>query len=104
MSLSLLTGHDIGRMYKMQLIGITEAERIVVAAFKNNAPKGKVRQAAVDAKRAMADLTTKTPAKKVNIVPVSDPRPAINRLEQTFGGVALPAPSYDEIDVDESED
>jgi hypothetical protein len=84
-----LTGLPLDQVYPRKLISITEAEKTVIAAFKENAGRGGKKQAATDAKRAMADLTIKKGSGRYALVPVDDPRPAINAAQANFGALAM---------------
>ena len=86
-----LTGLNEDFVRPRKLIGITEAEKLVVDAFKSGAGRGKKKQAAEAGKNAFAHLTTKASSGNVTLVPETDQRPAINLAQQTFDNVSLPA-------------
>ncbi|MCK5133527.1 MAG: DUF2800 domain-containing protein [Candidatus Sabulitectum sp.] len=70
-----------------KLIGITEAEKLVVDAAKSKAKGRKAKQvAAEDARQAFAFLTVKESSGNTTLVPNSDKRPAINAAS-TFSAV-----------------
>lgn len=83
-------------LYRVKMPTITDAERMVVEAFKARVPRGRRKQAAEDAKQAMAFLTLKQSSGNVTVVPAEDPRPAVNKAQQTFGeikGLQPPTPT-----------
>lgn len=88
-NLMSLTGADIDTVYPRQLIGITEAEKLVVDAFKENVKRGRKKAAAEDAKNAFALLTTKQSSGNLTLVPESDPRPAVNVAQKAFANVKV---------------
>lgn len=90
--LMALTGAKADDVMPRKLIGITDAEAMVVAAYKEKAGKGKLTQAAKDARQAMALLTTKDTSGKLRLTEASDRRQAATVTSQ-FGPVALPPPS-----------
>lgn len=85
--LAALARKDVTEVMEMKLISITDAERMVVEAFKSNVARGKKKQAAEDAKQLFAQLTLKQSSGTVTIAPVDDPRPAVNRAATIFSGV-----------------
>lgn len=100
-TLSLLTGLPYDTFHPRQLITLTEAEAIVVSAFRNNTARAdgetkkahKVRadHASKMAREAMAQLTLKEPRGYASLVPLSDPRPRIETAASNFAGmVKLP--------------
>lgn len=74
------------RFYKMVLVGITEAEKIIKEDARFYAPKGKSKQAVEAAMEKFAFLTTKKSSGTLSLVGEDDPRPAVNR--NAFDGVA----------------
>jgi hypothetical protein len=85
--IAALAGTDVASVMDIKLIGITEAERMVVEAFKSRVGRGKKKQAAEDAKQAFALLTLKQSSGNLNVAPMDDPRPAANRAAAIFQGV-----------------
>lgn len=94
--LMMFTGKTIDEVYPRTLIGITEAENAMVDAFRLGLTKQpdetratfKARQddASQLARETMALLTHKKPSGGVELVPVSDPRPAIDGAATYFAG------------------
>ena len=71
-----------------KLIGITEAEKLVVdAATRGLETVAEKRAAIAKAKEAFSALTTKESSGALSLVPLSDPRPPVNRAAKHFGGV-----------------
>jgi len=85
--LAALAGVPPADVMRTSLITITDAEKLVVEAFKARAGRGKKRQAAEDAKRAFAVLTLKQSTGAPKLVPADDPRQPINRAASAFGGI-----------------
>lgn len=96
-NLKLLAGVDDDDVFfPRTLKGITETEDMLVAAFRDRAPKGKKKQAAEDAVQSMAALTIKESSGNLSLVHISDRRPAVDRAAQTFKTVqSLPAPTME---------
>lgn len=86
--LSKLAGVPTGSVMELQLIPITQAEKLVVDAYKARVGRGGKKQAAEEGKRAMAFLTLKQSSGNLTLVDEDDPRPAVNRADQTFGQIA----------------
>lgn len=86
--LAALAQVPVTDVIRMKLITITEAERLVVDRYKQNAGRGKKKQAAEDAKAAFAHLTIKKSSGSLTIAPADDPRPAVNRAAMALGGIA----------------
>jgi hypothetical protein len=61
---------------------------MVKDAFKKRVGKSKKRLASEDAGKQFAYFTTKESSGKLTIAPEDDSRPAINKNQQTFGGIA----------------
>lgn len=85
--LGTLTGQPPENFIRRSLMTITDAESMVVDAYKSRAPRGKKRDAATDGKRAMALLTIKEPSGSITIAPLSDDRPAIDRAKTNFAQI-----------------
>lgn len=96
--LAALAKTDVAEVMQSKLISITDAERLVVEAFKSSVGRGKKKQAAEDAKAAFALLTLKQSSGAVTVAPIDDPRPAVNKAATTFSGIGnlLPPPSITE--------
>lgn len=75
--LAALVGVPVEDIVQFSLPGITEAERMVIEAYKRSAGRGKKKQAAEDAKRAFAFLTEFKASNTIVLVSDDDPRPAI---------------------------
>lgn len=101
-TLSMLLDKPENELWRKLPPTITEAERLVVNAFKENAPKGQKRQAAIDAKSALANLTTKESSGKLRIAPVDHPAPGVDVMKSNFAQIQIPAPPG--TDDDEGED
>lgn len=86
--LAALIGCDIKEVYKEpSLLNITDMEDKVVQAFKSRVGRGKKKKAAEDARIMFAYFTTKESSGSTVLVPLEDRRPAVNRVEQTFGSI-----------------
>lgn len=85
-----LTGCQYEEIMRPKLLTITEADELIVDAYKAKAPRGKKKAAAEDARQAMAFLTLKQSSGKMTLVTLDDPRPAVDRAD-TFAqiGAAL---------------
>jgi len=78
------------QVYPRKLLGITEAEKLVVeAATRGLTDAGEKRAAIAKAKEAFSALTTKESSGALSLVPLSDPRPPVNRAAKHFGGVQV---------------
>lgn len=90
-----LAGVPLEQVYKRKLIGITEAEELIVEAFKSRVARNKRKKAAEDASQLFAFFTLKQPSGNLTLVPDDDPRPAVNKAQQTFQGISglLPPPT-----------
>lgn len=78
------------QVYPRKLIGITEAEKLVVeAATRGITDAGEKRAAIAKAKTAFSALTTKESSGALSLVPLSDPRPPMNRAAKHFEGVQV---------------
>lgn len=85
--LAALADVDISEVYRTQLITITDAQRMVVEAFKSRVGRGHKKQAAEEANIAMAQLTLKQSSGTLKMVPMDDPAPAVNRAARDFEGI-----------------
>lgn len=90
--LAALIGTSPVDMFRTKLITITDAEKMVVDAFKARVGRGKKKQAAEDGKQAMAFLTLKQSSGNLTVVPADDERPAVNLAAKTFGQISGPLP------------
>ena len=84
-----LTGLGLDDVMPRELIGVVDAEKKVIDAFKADK--------AVDAKKAselarieMAKLTLKTSSSNLTLVPLTDKRPEVSTAQHFFPAVALP--------------
>lgn len=84
--LQLMTGASEEELWSRELIGITDAEALVVKAYKARAKRGETRQAAESAKRDMAFLTLKSSSGNLTLVPDTDKRQEY-RANMSFGAV-----------------
>lgn len=89
----LLAGEEYDakeRVFPRKLIGITEAEKLVIeAATRGIDDLGEKRVAVAKAKEAFSALTVKESSGALSLVPLSDPRPPVNRAAKHFGGVTV---------------
>lgn len=80
----------VDRVMPRKLIGITEAEKLVVeAATRGIEGLAEKRAAIAKAKEAFSALTVKESSGALSLVPLSDPRPPVNRAAKHFGGVQV---------------
>lgn len=77
--LSALTGRPIEEVVTRKLINITDAEKLVVEAFKNRVGRGKKNLAAEQAKKTFAYFTLKQSSGALVLADENDPRQAVNR-------------------------
>lgn len=87
MSGSILPMEDI---VVQSLAPLTEIEKRLVQIARQYAPAGTADDAARQMRERLAFLTTKTSSGNLSLVPLSDPRPAADRVAQTFKGVVIP--------------
>lgn len=86
------------KFFDVKLLPLTTAEKHVVEHYKRLSPRGKMKQAAEDARKAFAYLTLKDTSGTLSLVDESDPRPAVNATRNAFDQImtqvnpALPAP------------
>ena len=84
---------DWDEVFPRKFITITDAEAKVKAKFRQDAPRGQKKFAAEEATKALAALTHKESSGTLTLVPITDPRPAVDRAQQTFASVTvLPPP------------
>lgn len=90
-----LAGVPLDDVYEKKIIPITNAEKLVVEAFKRRAGRGRKNKAAEEARQALAFLTLKQSSGNLTVVDDDDPRPPVNRAVTAFGQIsaALPAPT-----------
>jgi hypothetical protein len=80
----------LDKVWPRKLIGITEAERLVVdAAGRPHTDLAPKRKAIETAKQAFSALTVKDTSGALSLVPLSDPRPPVNRAAKHFGGMQV---------------
>ena len=84
-----LAGCTEDEVFPRSLINITDADKLVVDAFKKRAPRGQKKTAAEEAKNILAHLTTKESSGNLTVVPDSDARPAVNLAQTAFSNVVL---------------
>lgn len=96
-ALSLLTGQPEEKVYPRTLLGITEAEELVVSHFrdgvqplekeskKSRGVRGN--KAAEMAREALANLTLKEPGGGITLAPLTDPRPRVDAAASNFAGL-----------------
>lgn len=94
---AMIGTQNIDSLYRRVFVPITTAEKMVVEAYKKRVGRGKKDKAAEQARQAFAYLTLKQSSGNLSMVDVDDPRPAVNRVQKTFGSIigALPPPSRD---------
>lgn len=82
-------------VYEKKLISITNAEKLIVEAFKRKVGRGRKNKAAENARHAFAFLTIKQSSGNLTVVDDDDPRPPVNRAITNFAQIsaALPAPT-----------
>lgn len=98
--LAALTGLPASEFYTMTLGNITDIEKVVVKAYKERAPRGHKKDAAEDAKKAMAYLTLKDTSGNLTLVSVDDARPAVDRASVAFQNVGAALAQLGERDYD----
>lgn len=94
--LAALIGCAATDLYRVSFTTITEAEHMIVDAFKKRVSKKKRNQAAQDARQYFAYFTTKESSGNTTVVSDDDPRPAVDRGLQNFASVnVLPPPTQE---------
>ena len=89
-ALASLTEKGTDDITPRKLIGITEAEKLVVeAATRGLTDATEKREAIARAKEAFSALTVKESSGALSLVPLSDPRPPVNRAAKHFGGITV---------------
>lgn len=76
---------------QMKLKGIGDTEKLLKDDARENAPKGKKKEAVEAVTKQFAFLTTKKSSGTLSLVPDDDARPAVNRASDAFAGV-VPLP------------
>jgi hypothetical protein len=78
------------RIFPRKLVGITEAENLVIEAATRGLEGVAERRAAIaKAKEAFSALTIKESSGALSLVPLSDARPPVNRAAKHFGGAMI---------------
>lgn len=95
--LAALIGCPVEQVIERTLIPITDAEKLIVNAFKDRAAKGKKRDAAHDGKTALAYLTLKQSTGNLTLVTNDDPRPAVDRATVAFQQIGGLLPGNDHV-------
>ncbi|RTL04954.1 DUF2800 domain-containing protein [Candidatus Dependentiae bacterium] len=86
--LAALIGCNRHDLYDTKPKGITDVEKMIVDAFKQRVGRSRKKQAAEDAKQMFAFFTTKHSSGNLTLVEDSDPRPAANLAQISFGQIA----------------
>lgn len=85
--LAALIGCKPEDVYPPKLLGITDAEALLVRAWRERAAKGKKNEASYEARKAMSLLTLKEPTGRLTLVGTDDPRPAVLRGSAAFAQI-----------------
>lgn len=89
---AVMDKHPILRMlYRLNLIPMSEAEKLVISAYRNRVGRAKKNKASEAARKAFAHLTTKTNSGRLTMVDVNDPRPAVT-VHSNFEQIPTIAP------------
>lgn len=90
--LAALTSFAVGpaEFKEEKLIGVTKAEAKLIKHASDTAPTGSKQQAVSEMKDKLAFLTPRSSSGNLVLVPISDSRPAVNRIASGFSGVSLP--------------
>lgn len=88
--LAEISGLPAGEFTRVEPVPITEAEKKIVSAARDQAPVGEKDKAAAEARKRMAFLTDKKTSGSLMLVPDSDPRPSASRASVAFRGVVVP--------------
>lgn len=78
----------LGNLFQQKLVTITQAEKLVVEAYKQRVGRGRKKKAAEEARQAFAFLTLKQSSGNLVLVDEDDARPAVNKAQNTFNQVA----------------
>lgn len=85
---ALIKKHPVlDKMYTQKLVPLTSAEKLVVDAYKQRVGRGRKKKAAEEARQAFAFLTLKQSSGNLVLVDDEDPRPAVNKAQNTFGQI-----------------
>ena len=92
-TLTEIAGRYVGEdeVTERETLGVTALDKLVTKLARDAAPAGQKDAAVKAARDKFAFLTNKASSGKLSLVPDSDPRPAVNRVQAMFKGVAIPA-------------
>lgn len=90
--LAALIGCPVEDVMEYTLIPTSEAKEMVVEKFKSMAARGHKKQAAEEAAKALAFLTTKDSTGNLTVVPDTDSRPAVTKGPAMFAQLGLLPP------------
>ena len=92
-TLTEIAGHYVGEdeVTERETLGVTALDKLVTKLARDAAPAGQKDAAVKAARDKFAFLTSKASSGKLSLVPETDPRPAVNRAQAMFKGVAIPA-------------
>lgn len=85
--LAALIGCKEEDLFTRKFVNITDAESLIVNAFKQRAGRGRKKQAAEEAAQMFAFFTVKESSGNLSLVSDDDRRPAVNKAIQAFGSV-----------------
>lgn len=93
-TLTEIAGRYVGEdeVTERETLGVTALDKLVTKLARDAAPAGQKDAAVKAARDKFAFLTSKASSGKLSLVPETDPRPAVNRAQAMFKGVAIPAP------------
>ena len=75
------------KLFNFKLVPITSAEKMVVEAYKQRVGRGRKKKAAEEGKQSFAYLTLKQSSGNLTLVDEDDPRPAVNKAQNTFAQI-----------------
>lgn len=92
-TLTEIAGRYVGEdeVTERETLGVTALDKVVTKLARDAAPAGQKDAAVKAARDKFAFLTSKASSGKLSLVPETDPRPAVNRVQAMFKGVAIPA-------------
>ena len=89
-SIMLVADVTLDEVMPRKLLGLTAMEELLVSRAKENAPRGKKKEAGERAKETMAFFTIKEPSDEYTLVDLADRRPAVNPIATSTDGISLP--------------
>ena len=77
----------LARLYRQSIVPITTAEKLIISEYQRRVGRGRKKKASEEAKQAFAFLTLKQSSGNLVLVDEDDPRPAVNKIQNTFSQI-----------------